>query len=170
MGRISSQFALPHRSRLSAIASAVGCVVAIFVLTGLSQLLAGVVPNEWYEHLPKPSFTPPGWLFGPVWTLLYVMMAIAAWWVAYSRPWRQVRMALSLFALQLALNLAWTPLFFGLHNPSAALFCLAALWISLAATTARFLGLSRFAGVMLVPCLAWCSFALVLNAAFVYRM
>lgn len=125
---------------------------------------AGASP--WYRALAKPSFQPPAWVFGPVWTLLYALMGIAAW-----RIGRQgldapgVRVALALFAAQLVLNAAWSPVFFGAHRIGLALAVLAALWLVLVPTALVFLRLDRPAGVLLLPYLAWVSFALVLNAA-----
>lgn len=116
---------------------------------------------EWYAFLNKPSFSPPNWLFGPVWTLLYFMMGTAAWMV-----WRRQGVgALKVFWLQLALNAAWTPLFFGLQNPLAGLVCIALMWLAIVWTIVGFWRVSRPAALLLLPYLAWVSFATALNYA-----
>ncbi|MCX7825429.1 MAG: tryptophan-rich sensory protein [Verrucomicrobiae bacterium] len=121
-------------------------------------------PGEWYARLRKPAWNPPNWVFGPVWTTLYIMMAVAAW-----RVWRLAdngarRKALGLFLAQLALNAAWTPLFFGLKQPGLAFAEIVLLWIAIGATTAAFFKLDRVAAWLMAPYLAWVSFAAVLNA------
>lgn len=125
---------------------------AVFVSTG-----------DWYATLQKPSWNPPAWLFGPVWTILYAMMAVAAWLVWRRGGWPVQRLALGLFVAQLVLNALWTPLFFGLHRPGLALVDLGLLWAVLAATVAVFWRVRRTAGALLLPYLAWSSFAAVLN-------
>lgn len=121
---------------------------------------ASAIP-EWYAFLNKPSFAPPNWLFGPVWTSLYAMMAVSAWLV-----WRRAgASALNVFWVQLALNALWTPLFFGLHSPLAGLVCIALLWLAIVWTIKSFWLVSRSAALLLLPYLAWVSFASVLNYA-----
>ena len=118
----------------------------------------------WYAALQKPSFNPPNWLFGPVWTALYLMMAVAAFLV-----WRQgldkvaVKLALGLFGVQLMLNTAWSLLFFGLRSPLLGLIDIGLLWLAIAGTLAAFLKVSTAAGLLLCPYLAWVSFAALLN-------
>lgn len=125
---------------------------AVFVATG-----------GWYATLNKPSWNPPAWVFGPVWSLLYVMMAIAAWLVWRRGGWSQQSRALGLFLLQWLLNALWTPLFFGLHRPGWAFAEILLLWLALLATLVCFWRVSRTAGALLVPYLAWVSFAAFLN-------
>ena len=135
----------------------------------LGALATQTGTSAWYQELAKPWFQPPPWVFGPVWTLLYALMGIAAW-----RVWRGgmekpgVRWALGLFALQLGLNAAWSPVFFGAHEIGFALAILAALWLVLAATIRAFALLDRAAAWLLAPYLAWVTFALVLNAAILH--
>ena len=121
------------------------------------------MPGEWYASLKKPSWNPPGWVFGPVWTALYTMMAVAAWLVWRHGGWAAQRRPLGLFLAQLALNAAWTPLFFGLHWPGVAFFEIVLLWLAIAATIAAFRPVSRAAMGLLMPYLAWVSFAAALN-------
>ena len=122
---------------------------------------AGAV-QQWYPTLHKPSWNPPAWLFGPVWTALYIMMAVAAQRIGRRE---NPRLPLALFLTQLALNAAWSPVFFGAHCIGGALIVLIALWLALAATTVVFFRRDALAGALLVPYLAWCTFAGALNAA-----
>ena len=122
------------------------------------------IPN-WYASLAKPSWTPPDWIFGPVWSVLYLSMAVAAWLV-----WRQAGLAgaavpMALFGIQLLLNTLWSWLFFGLHSPSAALVDIILLWTAIAATMVAFWRRSMVAGIIFLPYLVWVSFASVLNLA-----
>jgi translocator protein len=120
-------------------------------------------PGAWYAALAKPSWTPPGWVFGPVWTLLYVAMAVAAWLVWRERGFSGARVALALFSGQLVLNALWSWLFFGLQAPGLALLDILMLWFVLAATTIAFWRLRRLAGALLLPYLLWVGFAAALN-------
>jgi benzodiazapine receptor len=119
-------------------------------------------PGDWYVHLAKPAFNPPAWIFAPVWTLLYLLMGVAAWLV-----WREGGMAagkaLALFLAQLALNAAWSWLFFGLHHIGWALVDLVALWLAIGATLLAFWAHRPLAGLLMVPYLLWVSFAALLN-------
>jgi tryptophan-rich sensory protein len=125
---------------------------AVFVSTG-----------GWYAQLQKPTWNPPAWIFGPVWTVLYIMMAIAAWMVWRVGGWKGQRRALGLFLGQWLLNALWTPLFFGLHRPLLAFVEIIALWVVLLATILAFRRVRLAAAVLLLPYLAWVSFAAVLN-------
>ena len=133
-------------------------------------LLAGWVTSTsvttWYPTLAKPGFTPPNWLFAPVWTVLYAMMGVAAALVWDRGGERSaVRQALWLFGGQLALNAGWSFAFFGAQSPTLGLTVIVALWGLLALTTERFFRLRAAAGWLLVPYLLWVSYALALNAA-----
>jgi tryptophan-rich sensory protein len=142
---------------------ALGAPIAVGGLSGLATA-RGV--STWYPTLIKPSFNPPAWVFGPVWTLLYVMMGVAAFLV-----WRRgfdaegVRLALTIFAIQLALNGLWSILFFGIRQPGWALAEIIVLWIAIGLTALRFWRLVPAAGLLLLPYWAWVSFATVLNAS-----
>jgi len=120
-------------------------------------------PGDWYAGLNKPSWNPPGWVFGPVWSALYTMMAVAAWLVWQRGGVVAQRRALTWFAVQLALNAAWTPLFFGLHLPAVAFGEILLLCAAIAATLLAFSRVNRLAAWLLAPYLAWVSFAAVLN-------
>jgi tryptophan-rich sensory protein len=121
-------------------------------------------PGEWYESLNKPSWNPPGWLFGPVWTVLYLLMAVAAWRVWRRGGWAEQGPALRWYLLQLLLNAAWTPVFFGLKNPGLGLVVILLLWLAIFLTQRQFAKVDRIAAVLLVPYGFWVSFATVLNA------
>lgn len=121
------------------------------------------MPGEWYAALKKPSWNPPGWVFGPVWTTLYTMMAVAAWLVWRQGGFPAQRGPLLAFFIQLALNALWTPLFFGLHRPGTAFAEIILLWLSIAWTMAVFWRVHRTAALLLTPYLTWVSFAAVLN-------
>lgn len=123
-------------------------------------------PGEWYAGLERPFFAPPDWLFAPVWTLLYLLMGVAAWRVWRRAGWDGARLALSVFVLQLALNALWSALFFGLQSPGLALIEIGVLWLAIVATIALFARIEWAAAVLLLPYLLWVSFAMVLNAGF----
>jgi tryptophan-rich sensory protein len=121
--------------------------------------------GTWYAGLAKPSFNPPDWLFGPVWTALYLMMAVAAWRVWRARGLADARAALGLWALQLALNLVWSFVFFGARMIGAALAEIVVLLLAILATLALFWRIDRAAGWLMVPYAAWVGFATLLTAA-----
>ena len=120
-------------------------------------------PGDWYQALEKPWFNPPNWIFGPVWTVLYVLMGVAAWFVWRHGSGRILAWALGLFLLQLILNAAWTPLFFGMHRPGWAFVDIVLLWGVLAATLVVFYRVSGTAASLLIPYWLWVGFATVLN-------
>ncbi len=135
---------------------------AVVALIGGAATAASV--STWYPDLVKPPFNPPDWLFGPVWTVLYIMMAIAAW-----RVWRSGhsgrRRALTAYGVQLVLNLAWSLIFFGLRQPGLALIDIVLLVAMVGLTIRLFHPIDRIAALLLVPYLAWIGFATILNAA-----
>lgn len=119
--------------------------------------------NNWYAGLEKPFFNPPDWIFGPVWTVLYLLMAVSLYLVWSAQATRSKRLALSAFGVQLALNIAWSVVFFGLHQPWTAVGVIVAMWLAIAVTMATFWPISKLATYLLVPYLAWVSFATGLN-------
>jgi benzodiazapine receptor len=135
-----------------------------FLAAGLGSLFTMVSLESWYAGLAKPSWNPPNWIFGPVWTALYAMMAVAGWLV-WRRGEPQSRPALRWFAIQLVLNVAWSAVFFGLQLPGLAFFEILLLWVAIAATLLTSWRVSRAAGILLVPYLLWVSFAVALNFA-----
>jgi translocator protein len=141
------------------LAGFVALCLAVGVLAGL---VTAPAVAEWYPTLVKPSWRPPNWLFAPAWTVLYIMMAVAAWLV-----WRagNAKSALLLWGGQLLLNFAWSFLFFGARSPGLGLIDIAAMWLAIAATIFAFSFKSRLAAFLMVPYLCWVSFAAALNAA-----
>ncbi len=147
-----------------------------WVLAGLLILCLGVgwtagaitagPVRTWYPGLAKPQWTPPSWVFAPVWTALYVMMAVAAFRVWCTNPrFSATRLALIFFFVQLGFNLAWSFCFFGLRSPGLALIDIVLLWAALALATYAFFDRERIAGLLMLPCLVWVSFAAALNWA-----
>jgi benzodiazapine receptor len=118
----------------------------------------------WYASLKKPSFNPPNWVFGPVWTLLYALMGISAYLV-WNRGWekKEVRIALVIFGIQLILNTLWSFIFFKFQSPGWALVEIIVLWLAILVTVLNFMKISKPAGWLLVPYLLWVSFAAFLN-------
>lgn len=157
---------------LSPVQQAIGLIVAIlicFAAAGLGGLVTTPQIPNWYADLAKPNWTPPGWIFGPVWSLLYLMMAVAAWLVWRKDGFAGAKFPLALFAIQLVLNSLWSVLFFGIQNPGAAAVEIILLWLAILATLITFWNRSKWAGGLLVPYLVWVSFAAVLNVA-IWRM
>ena len=122
--------------------------------------------KTWYAHLRKPFFNPPPWIFGPVWSILYVLMGIAAFIVWQGGLERDgVRTALFVFLVQLLLNAIWSPIFFGMKSPIAGFIVIVFLWLAICITIILFYHVSQIASFLLIPYLLWVSFALVLNFA-----
>jgi benzodiazapine receptor len=143
-----------------AIIGAVGWLVLTF---GAAALGARFLPDEWYRQLNKPTWNPPNSIFAPVWTVLYLLMAVAAWLVWRRYGINGALLPLTLFVVQLLLNAAWTWLFFGLHRIRDALIDIIVLWLVILTTLIAFWRLEPLAGILLVPYLAWVSFATVLT-------
>lgn len=141
-------------------------VLGLFLLVGFAAALPGAAfpPGDWYATLERPFYAPPNGVFGPVWTLLYVLIGVAGW-----RVWRQVgwqAQALAPWVTQLLLNALWTPLFFGLHWLGIALIEMTLLGLAILWCIAVFRHIDRAAAWMLLPYLAWVGFAWLLNAGF----
>jgi tryptophan-rich sensory protein len=142
-------------------------VLAGFVLASLGPGFLGTLFGNtgFYREIERPSWAPPGAVFGPVWTVLYLMMGTAAWLVWRQPPAARRRRALTLFWVQLGLNALWIPIFFGLQSIGVALVEIAVLLVAIALTTAAFFRVSRAAGGLFLPYLGWVAFATALNAA-----
>ena len=149
-------------SRRRDVLGLVGFVVMCFGVSVLGGRAVAPALAIWYPGLVKPSWTPPSWVFGPVWTLLYPLVAVAGWLV-----WREGRSRVGtlLFLLQLSLNAAWPWIFFGERRIDLALLCVALLWLAILGTIRAFWRVSRGAAVLLLPYLGWVGFAAALNAA-----
>ena len=140
-------------------------IAACLAIGAIGGAVTSTSVGTWYQLLQKPPYNPPDWVFGPVWTVLYIAMAVAAW-----RVWRRLslgdaRHALSLFAIQLFLNLAWTILFFGFQQIGMALVEIVLLFAFIAATAVAFWRTDSVAGLLFVPYLGWVGFAALLNAS-----
>jgi benzodiazapine receptor len=151
---------------LSAGQSAIAFVGSLAVVFAAASVGSQYLPGEWYASLRRPALTPPNWIFGPVWTALYLMMGIAAGLVIRQAGWRRCLPAIGLFLMQLALNAAWSYLFFGLKQPGAALVDIGLLWLAIGATIFAFARWSKLAAALLVPYWLWVSFASYLNFEF----
>lgn len=139
------------------------CIVVCLGAGWLGSLLTRPALMTWYEGLSKPNWTPPNWLFAPVWTILYVAMAVAAWLV-----WRRSGLAavpMQLFLLQLLLNVAWSAVFFRFHAPGLAFLEIVALWCAILLTAIAFGRTAPVAGWLMIPYLVWVSYATALNFA-----
>ena len=149
------------RSATALIVSAGTCL-----LVGVSgSLVTAASVREWYPHIQKPSWTPPGAVFGPVWTVLYLLMGVSAWLIWRNTVGSARRTALLIFVTQLILNGAWSFLFFGLRSPGWAALEIVLLWCAIVATMLAFARNSRLAAGLLLPYLLWVSYAAALNVA-----
>jgi translocator protein len=154
------------RFDLSAIIRLIVSIVIAQSAGLIGTLVTDTGEGTWYAQLDKPWFTPPGWVFGPVWTALYVMMGIAAFLVWERRQeYSGALTALAAYAVQLVLNLSWSLVFFGLESPVGGLIVIVVLLAAIVATMILFWPISRVASLLLVPYLLWVSFATVLNAS-----
>ena len=134
---------------------AAGFIGSLFTTTG---------PNSWYSNINKPSFNPPGWIFGPVWSTLYILMGISLFLVLQKGlPNTHVKIAVLIFAVQLVLNILWSVLFFGMQSPMLALIEIALLWVFILLTIINFYPISRTASFLLIPYILWVTFAAILN-------
>lgn len=136
----------------------------VFLLTCVAAGAAGVFfrPGAWYRNLDKPDWTPPNWMFPVIWALLYVLIALAATRIS-EVPGNDL--ALALWGLQITINTLWSGVFFGLHRMLAGTVIIAALWVTVLATTVLFWGHDVIAALMMVPYLIWGTYALALNTS-----
>jgi tryptophan-rich sensory protein len=154
---------------LGLLASAVGLVGFIVLVTVVASTGAIFKPGAWYEALSKPVWTPPDWLFPIAWTILYLMIAVAGWLVWRELGLAAVALGFAFYLLQLALNAAWSWLFFGLKRMDLALIDVAGLWLAIAATMVVFYTVRPIAAWLLAPYLVWVSYAAALNLV-IWRM
>jgi len=150
------------RDILKLVVSIIACLAA----GAIGSIFTRSAIPTWYATLEKPTFNPPNWLFAPVWTLLYLLMGIAAFLVwRKGLENRQVRIALIVFLVQLILNALWSVVFFGLESPLYGLIVIVALWVAILFTVLKFYRVSLAASVLLWPYLLWVTFAAVLNSS-----
>lgn len=145
-------------------------VIALFIclMVGYSaSMVTRPSVESWYPTIIKPSFNPPNWIFMPVWTTLYIFMAVAAGlvWDKIKEQNEEVKKALGFFLIQLTLNAIWSYIFFGLKNPMLALIEIALLWLMIYETYLKFLKINKTAGYLLIPYMVWVAFAGILNAS-----
>ena len=155
----------PTRSTKSLVVGLVIAITVCFLAASIGGFATTSSVNGWFAEINKPTWNPPDWIFGPVWTVLYLMMGVSAWLVWKQSGFNKARLALVFFAVQLALNTTWSVLFFGLRQPGWAFAEIIALWISIALTTVLFYKHSKLAAGLLVPYLLWVTFAAGLNFA-----
>jgi tryptophan-rich sensory protein len=150
--------------------SFVACIVIAFLAGGIGSFFTFEKIPNWYASLNKPSFNPPNWIFGPVWTVLYFMQGTALFIVWNAKiDSKQKKIALIFFFVQLILNALWSIVFFGLEQPLAAFVLIVVLWVCILITIIKFYKISKIAGILLIPYILWTSFASVLNF-FIYSL
>lgn len=142
-----------------------GFLVLCFGVAFVASWMTRPEIGGWYAGIRKPAWNPPNWVFGPVWTVLYAMMAVAGWRVWLLEPSSQRTLLLSVFVFQLTLNFAWSPMFFTLHRPDLAGVVIVLLWLTIGAFTVLSWTTSRTSALLFLPYWAWVSFAAVLNFA-----
>lgn len=138
--------------------------LALPLLTGyIGSLMTSPAIDGWYVAIAKPFFTPPNWLFAPVWTLLFILMGLALFYVADVKQNQATERAIFIFAIQLCLNLAWSFFFFSWQELGYAFAEIIVLWLMILINTIMFYNIKKMAGYLLVPYLLWVSFAVILN-------
>jgi benzodiazapine receptor len=158
--------ALASRSqlRMSFLRYALITVPLVLLLGTVSGRVSGSgYGNGWFDALQKPAIMPPGWVFGAAWTLLYILLGLALALILHARGARGRGPALGLFVVQLLLNYSWSPIFFAYHEVGAAFWTIAAMILISAVTAALFWRIRRFAGLLMLPYIAWLCFAAVLT-------
>lgn len=147
-------------------------VVVPLVAGGIGSFFTTPNIETWYAELVRPSFSPPNWIFAPVWTLLFILMGVALWlvWSSYEKSKdektrKNIKIAIFLFGVQIILNVFWSIIFFGTQNPGLAFAEIIILWLAILATIIAFVKVSRWAGWLLLPYILWVSFAAYLNYA-----
>jgi tryptophan-rich sensory protein len=140
-------------------------LVVCLLVSGAGGAVTATSVDTWYQALQKPPFNPPDWIFAPVWTVLYLFMAIAGWRVWRTAPRNSGRLALVVFAVQLGLNFAWSLVFFGTQRVDLALAIVIVLLLAITANTILFWRIDRWAGMLFAPYVLWVAFAVVLNAS-----
>ena len=139
------------------------CMLICLSAGWLGSVFTSSSVKTWYFTIAKPSFNPPSWVFGPVWTLLFIMMGISIYFIVKNGITDRNKKAVYIFAMQLLLNIIWSMLFFGMKSPMLAFFEIIVLWLAIAWTMMAFIKLSKKAAYLLIPYILWVSFAALLN-------
>jgi len=152
--------------RIQSVPKLAAAILICIIVGSIGSLVTMTGPGSWYDSLQKPFFTPPGWVFAPVWITLFTLMGIALYLVWESGTERsEVKAALVLFGFQFALNVLWSFLFFGLRSPILGLIDIILLWVLIAATIRAFYSVKKSAAYLLIPYIAWVTLASALNGA-----
>jgi tryptophan-rich sensory protein len=160
--RQQSEFFMASLTKQKQLVGLVAWLLGSFIAAGIGGA-ASMQARPFYTHLVRPEWAPPSYVFGPVWTVLYALMGIAAWLVWRVAGFRAAKTALTLFLVQLALNALWSWLFFAWHRGALAFADILLLWVLIVATLIAFWRIKPLAGALLVPYLVWVSFASALN-------
>lgn len=155
-------------AQLSLLKQSCGLIVSVtvcFAAAGIGAAATVTSVRGWYQTIAKPAWNPPDWIFGPVWSTLYFMMAVAVWLVWRRTGWQAGKKSIIWFLVQLGLNICWSAIFFGLHLPGLAFIEIAILWLAIAMTINLFRTHSKLAAGLMMPYIAWTTFAAILNAS-----
>ena len=146
----------------------IASLIIPFIAAGIGSLFTSQTVSTWYETLQRPVFSPPNWIFSPVWTILFLMMGLSLYLVwKKGIKTKKAKTAITFFGIQLGLNALWSILFFGLQSPSLAFMEIIVLWFAILGTIVSFYKISRKAAYLLIPYILWVSFAIILNFAIV---
>ncbi len=140
-------------------------ILIVFSIGFIGSLFTTPSITTWYAFINKPLFSPPNWIFAPVWILLYILMGISAFLIWKKRDNLKTKQALIFYGIQLVLNALWSIIFFGMHNPGLALLEIIILWLFILITLIKFYKINKTAGLIFIPYLLWVSFASILNYA-----
>jgi len=140
-------------------------ILIVFSFGFIGSLFTTPSIATWYAFINKPLFSPPNWIFAPVWTLLYILMGISAFLIWKKRDNLKTKQALIFYGIQLILNALWSIIFFGMHNPGLAFLEIIILWLFILITLIKFYKINKTAGILFIPYLLWVSFASILNYA-----
>ena len=162
---VHARYTYAMLDKLGALLTLIAAILLTEAVGSIGSIFSAAAIPTWYEGLTKPFFTPPGWVFGPVWALLYLFMGIAAYVMWRKRHRADVRRAIALFVVQLVLNALWTPVFFGLQYPLLGVVVITMLLAAIAFTTYYFWRVEKWAGVLMLPYVFWVAFATALNIA-----
>jgi tryptophan-rich sensory protein len=151
--------------RYTDFASLFGFIALCLLVSAIGGAVTYTSVNSWYQDLIKPPFTPPDWLFSPVWITLYLLMGVSAWLIWSQTDHKSKKLPLSIFGVQLGLNLAWSFIFFGARSVGWALIEISFLWVAIVINIYLFWRINNLAGWLLIPYILWVTFAAILNSS-----